>query len=113
MNLKEMFPDLTFFVVKGQWNKKFQPETKINIANRIFCTFGNSLGLKSIIPFLHKGDKTLQSIGFWRRTFHNKLEWELNEPGIAFAETGKVYRKKDLEELKEDYLVVLLSGLKQ
>lgn len=113
MSLIEMFPKLTFFVVRGQWNKKFQPKAKINIQNRIFCTLEGSLGIKSISPFLHKGDKTLLSIEFWRRTLHNKLDWELNNPGIAFAETGKIYRKKDLDEFRQDYLIALLSGLKQ
>ncbi len=113
MNLKEMFPELTFFVVRGQWNKKFQPKVKINIETRVFCTLETSLGIKSVNQFLHKGDKTLFSIEFWRRTLHNRLERELNTPGIAFAETGKVYLKKDLRELEEDYLITMLSGLRQ
>jgi len=113
MNLQEMFPALTFLAVSGQWNKKFQPKVKINLSNRIFCTLEDSLGIKSINPFLHKDSRTLRSIEFWDRILHDKLEWELNSPGIAFAETGKVYRKQDLDELKEDYLIAMLSGLKQ
>jgi len=112
-NLHTAFPDLTFFVVDGQWNSKFQPKTRIKAALRVFCTLENSLGMKSVFPFLHFQAGSLFSIEIWRPEINNRLEWEMNSIGIAFAETGKVYRKDDLEELKSDYLIAKLSGLRQ
>lgn len=115
-DIVENFPELTFFLVSGQWNKKFQPLAKITVIDRIFCTLENSLSIRSVLPFLVSEQDNrdgLFSIEFWNSDINNKLEWEMNGTGIAFAETGKVYRRDDLEEFKKDYLIAQLSGIKQ
>lgn len=111
-NLRGLFPDLTFWLVRGEWNEKFQPEAKIRVNSRIFCTLENSISLLRVMPYLNPNGE-FRSIEFWDPKVHNRLEWKMNGTGIAFAETGKIYRKNDLEELKRDYLIAKLSNLKQ
>lgn len=117
MNLKEMFPKLTFFVVESnEWNHKFRPKVDIKVRTRVFCTLENSLSLRVVLSFLddeYPWNKQNLSISFWDPMIHNRLEFELNNPGIAFAETKKIYTKKDLEDLQSDYLIAMLSGIKQ
>lgn len=114
-DLEGTFPGLTFWVVTGDWNEKFQPVVDIKVSTRFFCTLESSLALRSVIPFLKSevSHDVPFSISFWEKGYHNRLEMEMNATGIAFAETKKIYRRNDLEELTVDYLIAQLSGLKQ
>lgn len=110
-SIVDIFPLFTFFVVgSSKWNESFCNDYNRHVQNRTFCTLESSLGIKSIEKFL---DGDLRYIEIWNKIYHNHLEWEINSNGIAFAETGKIYRKDDFEELKMDYYISILSELKQ
>lgn len=112
MNLIKMFPKLTFFVARGDWKENFialPGHPNFKVMTRVFCTLESSLGIKSITPFLD--GNSLESIDFWEPELHHNLAQTLCNPGIAFAETGLVYKKKDLEQFREDYYITILLGM--
>lgn len=114
--IAKTLPDLTFFIVRGEWNDKFKSNFMTWDMNkpksRIFCTLEGSLSMRSVNPFLYKNGQ-LYSIDFWNSGCDNSIAWEMGGPGICFAETGKIYRNNDFEELKRDYYIAKLSGIKQ
>ncbi len=110
--VSETFPDLNFFVIQAEkWNELFGHPLylSLHIMTRFFCTLEGSISIRSVNRFIKKG---LLSIDLWDPMMHNNLEWAMNGAGIAFAETGKIYGRDDLEELKMDYLIAKITGLK-
>jgi len=107
----KLFPHLTLFNVSAdKWNTKFTSGYDGIVMQRLVGTLESSLGIRALIPFL-KGE--LRSIEFWDFELHSWPERIFNASGILLAETGQVYYKKDMEQLREDYFVALLSRLKQ
>ena len=113
MKLSEDFPEFTFWYVgarNGDWLIKTKQKVKFSVEYRIFCTLENSISLGLAQQFIKKGGEIsgiVSGIGY------NIDDGFYAHDVIIFAETRKVYSTKDLEELKRDYFIVQLSGLRQ
>lgn len=117
VDLKELFPEFSWWVVcidsGAGWRADFKHSfMRQHVIARIFCTLEGSLGPWAIQQFTVI-DADTTSIEPWNLELHGTLDGKMNNHGIAFAETGKVYRKKDLDELRMDYAIAALAGLKQ
>ena len=111
--LLKLFPDLTFFQVVGKFNGSFGARPNVwPDRYRIFCSLEKSLSIRSVVKFLEDGSTGLKSIEPDKPSDYY-LDNVLQGFGIVFAETGKIYKAVDLEELKRDYFIAKLSGLKQ
>lgn len=108
-----LFPRLTLFCVTADmWNEKFSRAYNATVMRRLVGTIESSLSFRALNPFLYKYSD-LMSIEFWNNNMLGYPERAFNSAGLLLAETGRVYYRENIEELREDYLVALLSGLKQ
>lgn len=107
----DIFPHLTFFIVGGEWNEKFTTRGVGSYSNRLFCSLESSLSLHSVLPFA----KDVYSISVVSRISHqnNIVDWYLDRHGLAFAETGIIYKSEDLDRFRHDYYITMLSNLSQ
>lgn len=107
-----LFPKVTLFKVMADgWTKKFSGTiNQLQVMTRAVATLETSLGIKSILPFV---DGKLHSIDFWKLERDGFPERHFNSMGILFADTGQIYNRNNIEQLKEDYLIARLAGLRQ
>jgi len=119
MKLSEDFPNFTFWFVGApidDWlikskQKIIDGHFNFEQKSKLFCTLENSISFKVVQQFIKKNGQIISiesGVGY-----DIDYNFDLHSGAIIFAETKKVYYKKDIEELKRDCIIVELSGLKQ
>ena len=115
-NWAKEFPKLSFWYVTaavGAWLVKSEKQTNYNLdlgECRIFCTLEKSLSLEIALQFIKKNKRVISIESDSK--YDNDYNFSMHNI-IIFAETKKVYSKKDIDDLKRDYIIVQLTGLTQ